>query len=155
MRRTEPNCILDELNHTNRELEEFAYIASHDMQEPLRKITTYSDRLSEKYKDKLVVVGFPANNFLFQEPGTNDKIASFCKKNYGVTFPMAAKISVKGAKMAPIYRWLTEKKYNEFEDSRVKWNFQKYLIDETGHLIEIFPPTTPPDSPEIIAALKK
>ena len=113
------------------------------------------EALSEKYKDKLVVVGFPANNFLFQEPGTNDKIASFCKKNYGVTFPMAAKISVKGAKMAPIYRWLTEKKYNEFEDSRVKWNFQKYLIDETGHLIEIFPPTTPPDSPEIIAALKK
>ena len=113
------------------------------------------EALSKKYKDRLVIVGFPANNFLFQEPGSNEKIATFCKENYGVTFPMAAKISVKGSKMAPIYQWLTEKKYNGFEDSRVKWNFQKYLIDESGHLVALFSPTTPPDSPEIIAAIEK
>ncbi len=113
------------------------------------------EALSKKYGDKLVVIGFPANNFLFQEPGTNEKISTFCKENYGVTFQMAAKISVKGKKMAPIYRWLTEKKYNGFEDSRVKWNFQKYLIDENGRLVAIFSPTTPPDSPEIIAAIEK
>ncbi len=113
------------------------------------------EALSEKYKGKLVIVGFPANNFFFQEPCSNENIATFCKKNYGVTFPMAAKISVKGGKMAPIYRWLTEKKYNGFEDSRVKWNFQKYLIDENGHLIALFPTATPPDSPEIIAAIEK
>src|SRR5262249_600564 len=78
------------------------------------KFTTQYDalqKLYERYKGKLVIVGFPANNFLFEEPGGNEKIAAFCKENYGVTFPMAAKISVKGRKMAPIYRWLTEKKY--------------------------------------------
>ncbi len=113
------------------------------------------EALSKKYKDKLVIVGFPANNFLFQEPGSNEKIATFCKENYGVTFPMAAKVSVKGSKMAPIYRWLTEKKYNGFEDTHVKWNFQKYLIDENGRLISSFSPATPPDSPEIIALIEK
>src|ERR1017187_8756407 len=78
-------------------------------------------KLSEKYKDKLVVVGFPENNFLFQEPGSNEKIAAFCKIKYGVTFPMAAKISVKGRNMAPIYQWLTQKEYNGYKDSKVKW----------------------------------
>lgn len=113
------------------------------------------EQLYVKYAGKLVIIGFPANNFLFQEPGSNDKIAEFCKLNYGVTFPMAAKVSVKGRNMAPIYRWLTEKKYNNYEDSKVKWNFQKYLIDESGNLVAIFPPTTLPDAPEVITAIER
>ncbi|MCW3120923.1 MAG: glutathione peroxidase [Flavipsychrobacter sp.] len=111
--------------------------------------------LSVKYKDKLVVVGFPANDFMFQEPGSNEKIAKFCQSNYAVSFPMAEKISVKGRRMAPIYHWLTEKKYNGYEDNKVRWNFQKYLIDEQGKLVAIFDPRTTPDSPEVIAAIEK
>ena len=113
------------------------------------------EKLYEQQKDKLVIIGFPANNFMFQEPGSNDKIAEFCKKNYGVTFPMAAKISVKGGDKAPIYEWLTNKEYNHFQDSKVKWNFQKYLIDEQGHLVAVFDPGTKPDSDEVIAAISK
>jgi glutathione peroxidase len=112
-------------------------------------------KLSVKYNDKLVIIGFPSNNFLFQEPGSDKNIAEFCKENYGVTFPMAAKISVKGRKIAPIYRWLTEKQYNGYMDSKVKWNFQKYLINEKGELTNIFSPSTLPDNPEIIAAIEK
>lgn len=111
-------------------------------------------QLSERYRDKLVVVGFPCNNFFFEEPGSNKTIAKFCTQNYGITFPMGAKISVRGWRKAPIYRWLTEKKYNGYADSRVKWNFQKYLINEQGALIGIFPPSTLPDGPEIIAAIE-
>ncbi len=111
--------------------------------------------LYSKYKEKLVVVGFPANNFFFQEPKGNNEIAAFCKKNYGVSFPMAAKISVKGRNMAPIYRWLTEKKYNKLQDSKVSWNFQKYLINEKGALTDIFAPSTSPDSKEMIEAIEK
>jgi len=103
----------------------------------------------------LVIVGFPANNFFRQEPGSNDAIASFCQKNYGVTFLMAAKISVKGKTKAPIYQWLTEKKYNNYRDSKVKWNFQKYLINEKGELENIFYSATKPDSPEVIAAIEQ
>ena len=85
----------------------------------------------EKYKDKnLVIVGFPANNFGSQEPGTNQQIATFCQKNYGVTFPMMAKISVKGNDMHAVYQFLTQKAKNGLEDSEVQWNFQKYLINE-------------------------
>ncbi len=112
-------------------------------------------KLSGQYKDKLVIVGFPANNFLFEERGSDEKIASFCTANYGVTFPMAAKISVKGWKMAPIYNWLTSKEYNGYADSKVKWNFQKYLINEQGQLVNIFSPSTPPDSHEVIEAIGK
>ena len=108
-----------------------------------------------KYKDKLVIVGFPANNFGSQEPGSNQEIAAFCKKNYGVTFPMAAKISGKGDDMAPIYEWLTEKDYNGFSDNSVKWNFQKYLIDEKGKLVAVYKPGVKPDDKEIIAAIEK
>jgi len=117
----------------------------------------YSDleKLSEKYKDKLVIVGFPANNFGAQEPGSNQEIAAFCKKNYSVTFPMAAKISVKGDDMAPIYHWLTEKKYNGYMDSEVKWNFQKYLINEKGELVAMFAHKMNPMNNEIIAAIEK
>lgn len=112
-------------------------------------------QLSETYKNKLVVVGFPSNNFFFEEPGPNKRIADFCRLNYGVTFPMAAKISVRGRNMAPIYRWLTQKSYNGYADNRVKWNFQKYLVDETGRLAAIFPPGMQPDSPEVITAIEK
>ncbi len=112
------------------------------------------EKLSKQYKDKLVIVGFPANNFLFQEPGENAEIKSFCQKNYGVTFPMASKISVKGKNMAPIYVWLTQKKYNNFSDNSVKWNFQKYLIDEKGNLIDVFQPGVEPMSDEITSKLK-
>ncbi len=113
------------------------------------------EKLYEKYKGKLVIVGFPANNFFYQEPGSNEKIAEFCQKNYGVTFPMAAKISVKGSSIAPIYQWLTQQKYNAFEDSKVKWNFQKYLVNEKGELVNIFYSSTTPDNPEVIAAIGK
>ena len=113
------------------------------------------EKLSRKYKDRLVIIGFPANNFLFQEPGSNEKIAEFCKENYGVTFPMAAKVSVKGRKMAPIYRWLTQKQYNGYQDSKVTWNFQKYLVNEKGQLVAVFNPKTAPDAPEVVAAIEK
>jgi glutathione peroxidase len=111
--------------------------------------------MSEKYKDKLVIVGFPANNFGAQEPGSNEEIATFCTKNYNVTFPMAAKVSVKGDDMAPIYHWLTEKKYNNFKDSEVRWNFQKYLINEKGELVAVFDPRTKVTTPEVTSAVEK
>jgi len=97
------------------------------------------------------IVGFPANNFGGQEPGTNDEIASFCEKNYGVTFPMMEKISVKGEDIHPIYQWLTEEGRNGVKDFGVKWNFQKYLIDEEGHWVDGFLSNKSPLSDEIIA----
>lgn len=113
------------------------------------------EQLYKKYKDKLVIVGFPANNFMFQEPGSNKEISEFCQKNYGVSFPMAAKISVKGKQMAPIYQWLTNKDHNHFENSSVSWNFQKYLIDEQGKLVAVFSPKVLPMSEEIVSAINK
>lgn len=113
------------------------------------------EAMYKKYKGKLVIVGFPSNNFGYQEPGSNEDIAEFCKKNYGVTFPMAAKIAVKGKDMAPIYHWLTKKEYNGYDDSSVKWNFQKYLIDEQGNLVKIFSPKVKPDDPELIKAIEQ
>lgn len=105
----------------------------------------------KKYKKNgFVIIGFPANNFMHQEPGTNDEIKDFCTLNYGVTFPMMSKISVKGKDMAPIYHWLTEKELNGVEDSKVKWNFQKYLISRKGKLEKVIPPKVKPDDPEII-----
>jgi glutathione peroxidase len=117
----------------------------------------YADlqKLSEKYKNDLVIVGFPANDFMFQEPGDNKEIATFCQKNYGVTFPMAAKITVKGKKTHPMYLWLTQKKFNGVEDSNVKWNFQKYLIDEKGNYVAKFGPGTEPMDAEIVNAIAK
>jgi glutathione peroxidase len=112
----------------------------------------YSDlqKLYEKYNDKaFVIIGFPANNFGKQEPGSNTEIATFCKKNYGVTFPMMAKISVKGEDKHEIYQFLTQKSKNGVEDSEVKWNFQKYLIDENGKLIKHLGSRTNPMSEEI------
>lgn len=113
------------------------------------------EALYKKYNNKLVIIGFPANDFLFQEPGNNQEIAAFCKKNYGLSFPMAAKISVKGRDMAPIYQWLTNKDYNGFQSSSVKWNFQKYLIDEKGNLIGVFAPGVEPLSEDIQKAIMK
>lgn len=113
------------------------------------------ETLYEQHKDKLVIVGFPANNFLWQEPGDNKDIAAFCQKNYGVSFPMAAKVSVKGRNMAPIYQWLTQKEHNHFRSSSVKWNFQKYLIDEQGRLVAVFDPRTSPTAPEVMAAINQ
>ena len=112
-------------------------------------------KLYDTYKDQLVIVGFPANNFMFQEPKGNKEIAEFCQKNYGVSFPMAAKISVKGKDMAPIYQWLTNKDYNHHESTSVGWNFQKYLIDEQGNLVAMFPSKTKPLSEEVVAAIQK
>ena len=106
----------------------------------------------DQYKDKnFVVVGFPANNFGKQEPGTNEQIATFCKENYGVTFPMMAKISVKGKDMHPVYRFLTQKAENGVMDSEVKWNFQKYLLNERGELVKVISDETLPNVPEIIS----
>lgn len=113
------------------------------------------ETLYKNYQDKLVLIGFPSNNFLFQEPGDNQSIAAFCKKNYGVTFPMAEKINVKGKNKHPIYVWLTQKKYNHFSDNKVKWNFQKYLLNENGKLIAIFAPNVKPLSEEITSLIKK
>lgn len=111
------------------------------------------EALYKKYKDKLVIVGFPANNFGGQEPGTNTEIKEFCKKNYGVTFPMAAKVSVKGDDIAPIYSWLCNRSQNGVLDAEVKWNFNKFLLDEDGHLIAYFPSKVAPMDEEIISKL--
>jgi glutathione peroxidase len=109
------------------------------------------EELYKKYKDQnFVIVGFPANNFMKQEPGTNDEIESFCQKNYGVTFPMMSKISVKGNDMDPLYKFLTTKSLNKLEDNEVKWNFQKYLIDEKGNLVRVINPSTSPTDKDII-----
>ncbi len=109
--------------------------------------------LYKKYEGKLVIVGFPANNFFSQEPGSNETIESFCKKNYGVTFPMAAKISVKGKDMAAIYKWLCNKNENGVMDAKVSWNFNKFLLDENGKLIGHFKSKVKPMSEEIISKL--
>lgn len=105
--------------------------------------------LAEKYKDKLIVVGLPCNQFGGQEPGSEKEIAQFCEKNYGVKFNLTEKIKVKGEEQHPIYQWLTQKKMNGLKDSKVNWNFQKYLIDENGQLIEVFGSSTKPLSKEI------
>lgn len=114
------------------------------------------EKLYKKYHDKLVIVGFPANNFGSQEPGSNKEIKEFCTKKYAVTFPMAAKISVKGADIHPLYKWLLEQsKAKHMEPSEVTWNFQKYLLDEKGDLVAVFSPKTQPESAEVIAAIEK
>ncbi len=113
------------------------------------------EKLSKKYEGKLVIVGFPANNFGSQEPGTDGEIQEFCLKNYGVSFPMASKVSVKGDNIIPLYLWLTKKKYNGKMDTDVKWNFQKYLISEKGELIDMFPSNVKPDDAKLIEAIEK
>lgn len=114
---------------------------------------TELEELYEKYKDKLVVIGFPANNFGGQEPGTNAEIKEFCTGTYHVTFPMAAKVSVKGDDMAPLYQWLTSKEKNGVLDAEIKWNFGKFLLNEKGELIAYFPSKVKPMSEEITSKL--
>lgn len=106
--------------------------------------------LYNEFEDQnFVIVGFPANNFGSQEPGSDAEIATFCEQNFGVSFPMMSKISVKGKDMAPIYAFLTEKAKNGVTDSSVSWNFQKYLINEQGQLDKVIDPRTTPDAAEI------
>jgi glutathione peroxidase len=109
--------------------------------------------LYEKYKDQgFVILGFPANNFLFQEPGTNEEIKKFCTLTYGVKFDMFAKISVKGKDQNPLYHYLTEESP---VPGSVKWNFQKYLVDRKGNVVEKFAPGTEPTEKEVSAAIEK
>ena len=100
-----------------------------------------------------MVVGFPANNFGGQEPGSNTEIKSFCELNYGVKFPMAAKISVSGDDMSAVYKWLTSKAQNGVLDAEIKWNFNKFLLDENGYMIEYYPSKVTPMSAEITGKL--
>jgi len=114
------------------------------------------EALYDQYKDSnFVIVGFPANNFMSQEPGTNEEIAEFCQKNYGVSFPMMSKISVKGDDMHEVYKFLTQKSKNGLEDSKVEWNFQKYLLNEEGKLEKVISPRTLPNDPEVIKWITK
>ena len=114
------------------------------------------EELYTKYKSKnFVIVGFPANDFLMQEPGSNEDIAKFCKKNYGVSFPMMSKISVNGKKIHPVYKFLTKKSLNGLEDNKVEWNFQKYLLDEKGTLVRVISPSTSPNDVSIIEWINK
>ena len=109
------------------------------------------EKLYEQYKDRnFVIIGFPANNFASQEPGTNSEIKAFCTKNYGVTFPMMSKISVKGTDIDPLYNWLTNKAENGVLDAPVQWNFQKFLINEKGQLADVVWPKELPDEEKII-----
>lgn len=100
--------------------------------------------LYEEFIDKLVIVGFPSNDFGGQEPGSNEEIRAFCTQRYGVTFPLSTKVSVKGSGAHPLYRWLTRKAENSVADSEVQWNFQKYLLDENGHLVKHLPSSVSP-----------
>lgn len=113
------------------------------------------EAIYKEYKDKgFVIVGFPANNFASQEPGTNEEIGAFCQQNYGVTFPMMDKVSVKGDDMCEVYKFLTQKSKNGLQDSEVEWNFQKYLINEKGELVKVIKPRTLPTDPEVINWIK-
>jgi len=127
------------------------------------------EKLYEQYKDKLVIVGFPANNFGEQEPGTNEEIGEFCKKNYGVSFPMAAKVSVRGTDIDPLFKWLVQQSgemskkqpavtsqdfaWRSFLKDPVIWNFTKFLLDENGNLIAVFHNKVSPTSPEVLKYL--
>ena len=112
-------------------------------------------KLYDTYKDQdFVIIGFPANNFNSQEPGTNSEIKEFCTKNYGVTFPMMSKISVKGDDIDPLYKWLTSKSQNGVVDAEVQWNFQKFMINEQGQLVGFVSPKEKPDSKKIINWIK-
>jgi glutathione peroxidase len=117
----------------------------------------YSDlqKLHQQYADSLVIIGLPCNQFGYQENGTANEIESFCSLNYGITFPMTEKIEVKGRNQHPIYKWLTSKKQNGAVSSRVKWNFQKYLVNKEGCLQAIFSSNTVPFSDDVINELNK
>jgi Glutathione peroxidase len=107
------------------------------------------EKLYKLYKNKLVIVGFPANNFNQQEPGTNTEIQEFCQKNYGVTFPMAEKVSVKGDDIHPLFKYLVDEAAKKGITDPVKWNFTKFLLDEKGNLVTVIHNKTTPMSPEV------
>ncbi|GAA4384845.1 glutathione peroxidase [Hymenobacter koreensis] len=113
------------------------------------------EELYKKHGDRVTVLGFPANNFGGQEPGTNAQIASFCEKNYGVTFPLFAKVSVTGSDTAPLFQFLGDKSKNGVTDEKPTWNFCKYLIDEQGHVMAFYPSKVKPMSDELVAAIMK
>lgn len=110
--------------------------------------------LYEQYQDKLVIIGFPCNQFLMQEPGDAEQIAAFCEQNYGVSFPMTEKIKVKGKTQHPVYAWLTNKAQNGVADAKVSWNFNKFLISPEGKWLAHFPSKVDPFSDEIVRYLK-
>lgn len=122
-------------------------------------LTPQYETLEEVYQefggDSFTIIGFPANNFGGQEPGSNEEIKGFCEKNYGVSFPMMSKISVKGADQNEVYQWLTQESKNGVEDAEVSWNFQKFMIDENGNYIGMVPPKESPASEEIINWINK
>ena len=111
------------------------------------------EKLYQQYKDKLVVIGFPENNFMHQEPGTNAEIKEFCTSKYNVTFPMMSKVSVKGDDIDPLFKWLTEQSNPDFTGD-IKWNFEKFLLDENGKLVHRFRSKSKPFSEEIISAIE-
>lgn len=112
------------------------------------------EKLYEKYKDKLVIIGFPCNQFGEQEPGDSSKIQNFCTKNYGVTFPLASKIDVKGNEQCAIYKWLCNKSENGVLDATVTWNFNKFLINEKGELVHYFSSKVTPQDTTLIKAIE-
>ena len=112
------------------------------------------EKLHKAYGSKLVIIGFPANNFGGQEPGSNAEINDFCKKNYGVSFIMAEKVSVKGEDIHPLFKWLTSKSDNGVMDAEIKWNFTKFLLDEKGKLLAVYPSKVSPMSEEITNQLQ-
>lgn len=111
-------------------------------------------KVYNQYKGKLVIIGFPCNQFGGQEPGSNEEIVAFCQKNYGVTFPLADKVDVKGGTQSPIYQWLTQKSKNGVLDATIGWNFNKFLLDENGKMLAHFPSNVKPDSDPILNYLK-
>ncbi|HPQ34512.1 MAG TPA: glutathione peroxidase [Tenuifilaceae bacterium] len=120
-------------------------------------LTPQYETLEKLYKqyggEKFVIIGFPANNFMKQEPGTNSEIREFCTANYGVTFPMMEKNSVKGDDIHPLYKWLTTKSENGVVDAEISWNFQKFLIDEEGNVVDYLKPREKPDSEKVLSWL--
>ena len=113
------------------------------------------EAIYEKYKAQgFVIVGFPANNFGAQEPGTNDEIKTFCSRKYSVTFPLYSKVSVKGDDQTPLYQYLTKQTAPPIA-GEIKWNFTKFLVDKNGHVVQRFEPAVTPDSPEVVSAVEK
>lgn len=113
------------------------------------------EQLYQKHKDKLIIIGFPSNDFGGQEPGDTEDIMQVCRDNYGVTFPMAAKVSVQGDAQAPVYTWLTQKEHNNYQDISIEWNFFKFLIDEKGQMINVFPSDVEPNDTTLVNAIVK
>ncbi len=112
------------------------------------------ENLYQKYGDNLVIIGFPANDFMGQEPGSNEEIAAFCQKNYGVSFLMSEKVTVKGNDMHPVFQWLTDKSLNGWNRRSPQWNFYKYLVDESGELLAVFPSRTKPEDKKITGMIE-